>query len=86
MARELFDWTNTALTALAKLKPTDDQIDFLNRCMEEGIRGAREVFPVPITLEGKELFYVRAGRFGILFFHASDIPRIADVILLAGTG
>lgn len=86
MARESFDWTDTALKAVAKLKPRPGEVDFINRCMEEGIRGIREVFRVPITIEGKELFYIRADRFGIVFIKASKTPRIVDIILVAGTG
>lgn len=81
MATEPFDWTDTALKALVKLKPSPDEVDFLNRCMEEGIRGTREVFRVPLMVEGKELFYIRADRFGIVFIKAFETPRIVDVIL-----
>jgi hypothetical protein len=86
MAREPFDWTDTALKAVVQLKPSPDEVDFINRCMEEGIRGIREVSRVPIMIEGKELFYISAGRFGIIFFKASETPCIANVILRAGTG
>ena len=69
----------------ANLEPSADDIDLINSSMEEAVAGMREVFAIPLTIENKQMFYVRAGRFGIVFIRACEKPRIVDVIVVGST-
>jgi hypothetical protein len=83
MASELFDWTISALSGFSlSHHPTKAEVLEVDRCMEEAMLGQRESFLIPIRPDLKEQFLVRAGKFGVIYFHGSKKAHISQIILM----
>lgn len=80
-AENVYYWTDHATSRFAKLNPDDDEVDALDACMIEVAAGKHDVSPIPFGKEFEGHFLFRCGRFAVIFWYASDIPEIIDVIL-----